>query len=173
MKKYFILFLLTAMLLSLFAGCGKSPEATTPPTEDVPPEPVVQFDLPTLYNQGMAALSQDGNSAPILFPESNLNYLNNFYPGIADVEMKQFYAGVAPVTNAPNEIILVEVADKADIQTMLTIFQTRAAKAAENATLPENAAAWANNCKITSRGNYVFLAVFMSPYQIPAEFILD
>ena len=36
-----------------------------------------------------------------------------------------------------------------------------------------DAEAWLNNCKITSRGCYVFLAVLMDPCEIPAEFILD
>lgn len=197
MKKCLSSIFLVAVLLGLLAGCTNEHSPTYPaaettqhvttqaPTEtstvvsteaptEASTEPTVeQLDLKELYNQGMAVLAQMGSSAPVLFPETNLNYLNNFYPGIADVEMKQFYAGVAPVTNAPFEIILVEVADEANVQTMLDIFHARASKGSENSIYPENAEAWINKCKITSRGCYVFLAVLMDPCEIPAEFILD
>ena len=172
--------LLAAILLltSIFTGCAGEPAAPTEPapqTESIPQtEPVPEIlDLQAIYDQGMEVLAQMGDDAPILFPESNIDYLNEFYPGLADIELKQLSAGVAPVTNAPFEIILVEVANEADVQTVLEIFHARADRESGDTTYPENAAAWTNNCKITSRGCYVFLAVLMHPCEIPAEFILD
>ena len=161
--------LLAAVLVfSIFAGCTAEPKETTPT------EPVVEpLDLETLYYQGMDVLAQMGSNAPVLFPETNIDYLNEFYPGLADIELKQFYAGVAPVTNAPFEVILVEVANEADIPTVLEIYQARVDRESDDSSYPENAEAWLNNCKITSRGCYVFLAVLMAPCEIPAEFILD
>ena len=179
------LLLAVLMLACLLSGCAKEgtpteAPATEAPTTEAPtteaPETEANaeaMDLETLYNQGMEALAQMGDEAPILFPEFSLDYLNAFYPGIADIQMKQFYAGVAPVTNAPYEIVLVEVAEESQVQTLLDIFQARMDSASQDTDYPENAAAWANNCKITSRGNYVFLAVLMDPCEIPAEFILD
>ena len=175
--------LTVALLFGMLSGCsGKSPEqetipvlqeATEAPTQEPTEASSAPLDLETLYNQGMEVLAQMGDDAPILFPETNIDYLNAFYPGLADIEMKQLYAGVAPVTNAPFEIILVEVADKADVPTVLEIFHARMDKGSGDTTYPENAEAWINNCKITSRGCYVFLAVLMDPCEIPAEFILD
>lgn len=179
--KIISLFLAAALMLGLLAGCGNTPAPeTTPPTTTAPattaaPETTAPQlpDLETLYNQGMEVLSQMGEDAPILFPETDVNYLNNFYQGLADVELKQLYAGVAPVTNAPFEIILVEVANEADVQTVLDIFQARVDRECDDSTYPENAEAWMNKCRITSRGNYVFLAVLMGSAEIPAQFILD
>lgn len=179
--KIISLFLAAALMLGLLAGCGNTPAPeTTPPATTAPattaaPETTAPQlpDLETLYNQGMEVLSQMGEDAPILFPETDVNYLNNFYQGLADVELKQLYAGVAPVTNAPFEIILVEVANEADVQTVLDIFQARVDRECDNSTYPENAEAWMNKCRITSRGNYVFLAVLMGSAEIPAQFILD
>lgn len=131
------------------------------------------IDLEALYNQGVAVLEQMGPNAPVLFPETDVNYLDQFYNGLAAIELKQLYAGVAPVTNAPFEIVLVEVADEADVPAVLEIYQARVDKESGDSTYPENAEAWMNNCKITSRGPYVFLAVLMNPCEIPAEFILD
>ena len=179
--KIISLFLAAALMLGLLAGCGNTPAPeTTPPATTAPattaaPETTAPQlpDLETLYNQGMEVLSQMGEDAPILFPETDVNYLNNFYQGLADVELKQLYAGVAPVTNAPFEIILVEVANEADVQTVLDIFQARVDRECDDSTYPENAEAWMNKCRITSRGNYVFLAVLMGSAEIPSQFILD
>ena len=162
MMKRLIAILLAVMLL---AGCG----AQTTPTEP----PVEHIDLEDLYNQGVAVLDEMGKDAPVLFPETDVAYLDQFYHGLADIDLKQLYAGVAPVTNAPFEIILVEVADEADVPTVLEIYQAREDKECGDSTYPENAEAWLNNCKITSRGSYVFLAVLMGSCEIPAEFILD
>ena len=182
-KKMISLILAAALMLGLLAGCGNAstpetsaPATTAPATTAAPETTAPQAELPdleTLYNQGMEVLAQMGDNAPILFPETDVNYLNNFYQGLADVELKQLYAGVAPVTNAPFEIILVEVANEADVQTVLDIFQARVDRECDDSTYPENAEAWMNNCRITSRGNYVFLAVLMGSAEIPAQFILD
>ena len=126
--KLISLFLAAALAIGLLTGCAAptAPETTQPVTTPATTAPQAELpDLETLYNQGMEVLSQMGDDAPILFPETDVNYLENFYPGLAAVELKQLYAGVAPVTNAPFEIILVEVANEADVQTVLDIFQAR------------------------------------------------
>ena len=170
--------LVVAVLFAMLAGCTSEPAIEPTPTTVAPTEapteaPAEQIDLEALYNQGMEALAQMGDEAPILFPETNIGYLNEFYVGLADIELKQLYAGVAPVTNAPFEIILLELADEADVPDVIEILQARVDKECGDSTYPENAEAWMNNCKITSRGCYVFLAVLMDPCEIPAEFILD
>lgn len=168
-NKLISLLLAAAMLLGLLAGCGNAsaPETTAPAPQ------MEALDLEELYNEGIAVLNQMGDSAPVLFPETDINYLENFYPGLSDIELKQLYAGVAPVTNAPFEIILVEVVNEADVETVKEIFQARADRESGDSTYPENAQAWLNNTRITSRGNYVFLAVMMGSTEIPAQFILD
>ena len=180
MKNRMLAILLAVFLiLGTLSGCGgesKNLEGDTKGSETI--NTTVQTeedlsDLEALYNKGMEVLAQMGKEAPVLFPETNIDYLNEFYPGLADIEFKQFYAGVAPVTNAPFEIILAEVADEKDVQTMLEIYQARVDGETDDATYPENAEAWMNNCKITSRGCFVFLAVLMDPCEIPEEFILD
>ena len=96
--KLISLLLAAAMMLMLLTGCGNpaAPETTAPataaPTERAPETTAPQAELPdleTLYNQGMEVLSQMGDNAPILFPETDVNYLDNFYQGLAAVELKQ------------------------------------------------------------------------------------
>ena len=178
-KRLFSIILTFILLISVFSGCSgepKTPDHTPADSEaanDTAQSTEDLSDLEALYNKGMEVLAQMGKEAPILFPETNIDYLNEFYPGLADIELKQLYAGVAPVTNAPFEIILVEVADEKDVQTVLDIYQGRVDLGGGGTVNKENAEAWLNNCKITSRGCYVFLAVLMDPCEIPAEFILD
>ena len=183
MMRLLSVLLALTLLIGMLAGCSKEPTAPeTTPTEvnvteaptEAPTEAVTEsLDLEALYNEGMEVLAAMGPDAPVLFPETSVDYLNEFYPGLADIELKQLYAGVAPVTNAPFEIILVEVADEADVQTVLEIYQGRVDRESDDSTYPENAEAWINNCKITSRGCYVFLAVLMDPCEVPEVFILD
>lgn len=157
------------------SSASETSETAPPITEDAKtttPEETENINLQELYEQGTNALAETSDDPPVLFPESNIDYFESFYPGISEIEMKQFYAGVAPVTNSPFEIILVEVANSEDVQTLMDIFQARADAASDDDAYPENAAAWLNEVKITSRGNYVFLAVLMN-CEIPAEFILD
>ena len=178
-KRLFSIIVAFILLVSVFSGCSgepKNPDHTPADSEaanDTAQSTEDLSDLEALYNKGMEVLAQMGKEAPVLFPETNIDYLNEFYPGLADIELKQLYAGVAPVTNAPFEIILVEVADEKDVQTVLDIYQGRVDRESDDSAYPENAEAWLNNCKITSRGCYVFLAVLMDPCEIPAEFILD
>lgn len=178
-KRLFSILMLIALLLITLCGCGgesKNPDNASKDSEadhTVTQSEQDLSDLEALYNKGMEVLAKMGDQAPVLFPETNIDYLNEFYPGLAEIEMKQFYAGVAPVTNAPFEIVLVEVADEKDVQAVLEIYQGRVDRETDDSTYPENAKAWMNNCKITSRGCYVFLAVLMDPCEIPAEFILD
>ena len=180
MKKRLLSILLAeSFLLSTLCGCAaesngpkntsdgsEASAATNQSAEEL-------TDLEALYNKGVEVLAQMGANAPVLFPETDIAYLDEFYPGLADIELKQLYAGVAPVTNAPFEIILVEVADEKDVPTVLEIYQGRVDRESDDSAYPENAQAWMNNCKITSRGCYVFLAVLMDPCEIPEVFILD
>ena len=50
-----------------------------------------------------------------LLPETDIEYLENFYPGIGYANIKQIYVAMASVTNALMEIALVEVADSSDV----------------------------------------------------------
>ena len=171
--RLFSILLTVVLMFSMFAGCGATTDPTEPEATTEPAQAVESIDLEALYNQGAEVIASMGPNAPVLFPETNIGYLNQFYQGLADIELKQLYAGVAPVTNAPFEIVLVEVADEADVPKVIEIYQARVDKETGDSTYPENAEAWLNNCKITSRGPYVFLAVLMGSTEIPAEFILD
>lgn len=166
--------------LVLLLGCGARvlpPETTAPgtalPETTVPGTTATEaLVLEELYYEGMAVLEQMGDSAPILFPETDVRYLDNFYPGLAQVPLKQLYAGVAPVTGAPFEVILLEVERPQDVETVLELFRERVRLETRDTAQADYLQAWQTNCVISARGPYVFLAVLMPPCQIPESFIL-
>ena len=168
------------VLAALLVGCG---ESQTPATTDAPAktEAPVQttaapesVDVEALYEAGMAKIKGEQGDELVLFPETDPQFLEELFPGLTSIDMAQFKLALSPVTNGPVEVDIVEVKNAEDVQKVIDIFQARVDSLSEDDTYPENAAAWKNNSRITSRGNLVILAVLTDYYgEIPAEFILD
>ena len=158
------------MIASLLTGCGKA----NPAKGNEQPQEQEPVDIEALYEQGMAAIAKNAGEELPLLPEENPEFINELFPGIMDIEMNQYKFALSPVTNGPVEVDIVEVKNHDDVQKVMDIFQARVDSLSEDDTYPENAAAWKNNSRITSRGNLVILAVLMDYWgDIPAEFILD
>lgn len=132
-----------------------------------------ELTLEELFQKGMDSYAEKNIEPPVLFPETDIAYLENFYPGISYANIKQIYVAMAPVTNAPMEIALVEVADGSDVAAIRDIFQERIDERANDTAYPEESAIWKKNAKVTIRGNFIFMAVMTDDYGIPEEFILD
>lgn len=166
MKKKFLLLALVCVLV-LLAACG-SKQA---PTEAAPTEPAASRDLQTLYQSGITAMGAD---APVLFPVSDISELSPLFPGLEKISFRQVCGGLSPVTGAPDEVVLLEVENSADVQRVVDILQKAADEGAaeSDGTDSANAAAWKDNSSITTDGNYICLAVFMNGVSIPAEFML-
>ena len=177
MKKYVIGLLVCALLAMMLVGCSKETEKET--TTKAPEETQStakeekEINLEELFQKGMDSYAEKNVEPPVLFPETDIEYLESFYPGISYVNMKQIYVAMAPVTNAPMEIALVEVADDSDVAAVRDIFQERIDARANDESYPEEAAVWKKNGIVTIRGNYIFMAVMTDDYGIPEEFILD
>ena len=132
-----------------------------------------EMTLEELYQKAMDSYASKNIEPPFLFPETDVEYLENFYPGISYANIKQIYVAMAPVTNAPMEIALVEVADSSDVAAIRDIFTERIEERSKDTTYPEESATWKKNAKVTIRGNYIFMVVMTDDYGIPEEFILD
>ena len=78
------------------------------------------------------------------------------------------------VTGAPDEVVLLEVENSADVQKVVDILQKAVDEGAAESVGTDAAitAAWKDNASITTDGNYICLAVFMNGVSIPAEFML-
>lgn len=159
MKKTFLLLALVCVLV-LLAACGSKPA----PTEPAPTEPTSSRDLQTLYQSGITAM---GTEAPVLFPVSDISELSPLFPGLEEISFRQVSGGLSPVTGAPDEVVLLEVENSADVQKVVD--EGAAESMGTDAAIT---AAWKDNASITTDGNYICLAVFMNGVSIPAEFML-
>lgn len=88
-----------------------------------------------------------------------------FYPGLLELELEQCLVSTAAISSAVGEIVLVEVEDAEDVQTVEEIFQARIdyqvgdGNNPGGAWYPETIEGWQNDSHIVSSGNYVMLAV--------------
>ena len=159
MKKTFLPLALVCVLV-LLAACGSKPA----PTEPAPTEPTSSRDLQMLYQSGITAMGAD---APVLFPVSDISELSPLFPGLEEISFRQVSGGLSPVTGAPDEVVLLEVENSADVQKAVDEGAVESEGTDEAIT-----AAWKDNASITTDGNYICLAVFMNGVSIPAEFML-
>ena len=162
------------------ASTGEQPASTgeTAGTDTAAPAdtqaPEGPVDIEALYEAGMAKIKGEQGDELVLIPETDPEFVESLFPGLTSIDMAQYKLALSPVTNGPVEVDIVEVKNEADVQKVIDIFQARVDSLSEDTGYPENAAAWKNNSRITSRGNLVILAVLTDYYgEIPAEFILD
>ena len=153
-KKLFALVLALAAALSLTACGGGAPagDASAAPEGK-------EADLAEFYE----SLLEAGEWPAMMALEDET--LDAFYPGRADLSLKQCLVNTAAMSAAVGEIALVEVEDSGDVQTVEEIFQARIDYQVgdeENpggAWYPMTIEGWQTNSHIVSNGNYVMLAV--------------
>ena len=154
MKKFAAIFLVFMMTLTLF-GCGKKESGPEPGTP-----------VSTFYDAVLAAQPEDAE-ALIFFEESNPALIASFYPGLEAVELSQQAFYMPPIATHPCEIVLVEVKDAENVQTVADIFKARIALGADNTTYPESAAGWQQYAQVQQSGNFVCMIVLPEGYTIP------
>ena len=155
MKKMTVSVLVFLMTMSL-CGCGSKKEET----------PVPGTELAVFYQAIMDAQPQDAE-ALILFEEFNPDLIANFYPGLDGIELSQQAYYMPPIVTHPCEIVLVEVKNGDDVQTVADIFQARIDMGADNTTYPESAAGWQTYAQVQRSGNFVCMIVLPEGHVIP------
>ena len=167
MKKLICMLLATVMVLALAACGGGSNTPAEDNKNDPQQDPQTQsVDLKQVAADAVAAL---GDEYPMLLVEDTAE-LESLYPGLTAVETKQLVAYQPPVSGFGCELVMVEVANAADAETVRAIFQQRVDSIANDAAYPENAPAWKNNSAVTVNGNYVVLGVLPEGTGLPAAF---
>lgn len=154
MKKHIALLLAIMLLLAVLAGCGSDNVSDAK-----------ELNLEEVYQSIIDA--QENPDDIVLFPESSEEMIESFYAGISDIELKQEVLYMHPVTGAPWEIMLVEVADSGDVDTVKDIFNARIALGSDDEFYPDNAEGWKNNAQVQSDGNYVAMIVLPEECTIP------
>ena len=99
-----------------------------------------------------------------------MELLNGYYPGIADIQLKQSVFFLSP-TATSCEVAVVEVADSADAAKVRDIFQTRVDTMANDTMYPDEAAMWKNSATVSVNGSYVVLEVLPEGCTVPDAFL--
>lgn len=172
-KRMYALLLALLLVLSL-AACGKNsggndsqqPDApdqnqnqdqdqNTPnqdqdqdaPSQDAP-------DLNQYYEDLMASLGEDNQPAMM---DVEAEMVEQVYPGLGALETKQLVAKTPMITSVAFELVLVELADEADVQAAQDILQARIDYQIESGALyPATVEAW-ESAQILTQGNVVAL----------------
>ncbi len=156
MMKKLCCIVLTALLVLSLAACGKA----------TPQEDSKSVDLKQAAEDAIASLGDE----VVLFPVEDTAEIESLYPGLTAVETKQLVAYQPPVSGYGCELVMVEVANSADTETVRSILQQRVDNAANDSTYPENAPAWKNNAAVTVNGNYVVMSVLPEGMTLPDAF---
>ena len=159
MKKVFIFCMALLMLTMTACGAGTADDNAQ------------SVDLRAAYETAIAQINEElGDEAPVLLEETAVELLNGYYPGLADIKLKQSVFFLSP-TATSCEVAMAEVADKADAEKLRDIFQARVDEMANDTMYPDEAALWKNNATVSVNGCYVVLAVLPDGCTVPDAFL--
>ena len=149
-----------ALLMLAMTACGKD---TSGGGQSV--------DLRAAYEAAIAQVNEElGDNAPALLEETAVELLNGYYPGIADIQLKQSVFFLSP-TATSCEVSMGEAESAADAEIVRQSFQARVDAMADDTTYPEEAGMWKNNATVTVNGNYVVLEVLPDGCTVPDAFL--
>lgn len=86
--------------------------------------------------------------------------LDAYYPGLSDIKLNQCLDFIPMMTGVPFEIVLIEVADSADVAAVKQILENRIETEKNNhMAYPAITENWVRNSRIVVEGNYIMMAV--------------
>jgi hypothetical protein len=148
--------MLAILLFSALCGCeSRQPDAPAPGT------PLAGF-----YQAILAAQPEDAEEL-VFFEESDPAWIECFYPGLDRIPLNQQAYYVPPIATHPCEIVMVEVANQADVQAVADIFRARIELGADNTNYPESSAGWQLYAQVQTKGNFVCMIVLPGSCVIP------
>lgn len=150
---------------------AESPEASGAPDEGADsdstpsPEPETEgVDLQAFYDTISATYEFSS------MMDMDTEMMDAYYPGLSAVSKAQFVGKIAMITASANEIVLIECADSADVDTVRAILESRRQSQIDGgAWYPESIAMW-EGAQICVSGNFLMLVSHGSAADIAASF---
>jgi len=101
------------------------------------------------------------NPDPMFFTaEDGLAMLEMYFPGLQNIEANQMHVFYCPMSFSAYEVVLVEVVNAADLETIKGILEARIdAQINGGAWYAEAVEGWQNDSRIVTNGNYLMMAV--------------
>ena len=139
-------------------------EPTAEPTATLPPAAGV--DLHSFYRSILTG-DESFNATEAVFGE----LLENFYPGLSAIALKQQEIYMPMMSAVVCEIAMAEVENASDVPAVQAIFQARInTQAGGGAWYPESVAGWQNNSRVVAHGNYVMMIAYKNCDAIVSQF---
>ncbi len=145
MKKLIALSLALVTLLATLTACGSKPTGGNG----------ADVNLEEFYQ----TIFTDPENTPAM-GAMDTEMLEAFYPGLTGIELKQTVAYMPMITAVPCEIVMVECANAADVETVKGLFEARIeAMVNDHFNYPAVVEAWEKEATVVSGGNYVAMFV--------------
>lgn len=125
-------------------------------------DPVVLADFYNEVFNTLYPLDEEGYSTGPYCEDAAVmpDMVEMYYAGLTEISTTQLHAFIPMMSAVAYEVVLVEVADTADVEAVKAILQARIdAQVAGGAWYPETIEQWEQYSRIVSNGNYVMLAV--------------
>lgn len=165
MKKVLCAAMAAALVLSLLAACGNGGQAEDKQVD------LAGFAQSVQEKHEFASLERvDPKDSEM--GELFQNTLDNFYPGLAGMELEQMEVYLAMISFSGGELALVQTKDLADATKVKNILQARIdAKTTEGpGNYPEEVELWQRSAKVAENGNYLMLVCHSDADTIVNEF---
>ena len=171
MKRIIALCTAAVLCLTLLSGCsaGKEDSPSQAPGKDVYLAPFAQT---VTENHEMGGFLQRIDAEDPDMGEFMADMLNNYYPGLTDLDLEQMEIYMSMISFSSGELALVQAKNSDDAAKVEGIFQARVeSKSTEGAgNYPEEVEMWQRSSKVVSQGNYVMLVCAEDCDAIVSEF---
>ena len=145
------------------SNSDSSSGTTDPSTPETPADS--QVDLSAFYT------TESGKYEFGMVSLADAELAANVYPGLFDIDTKQCLPYINMMTMNTSEIVLIEVTNSSDVETVKGILQSRIdAQVAGGAWYPSAIEVWQNSSRIVSHGNYVMMVVHEDCDSIVSDF---
>lgn len=117
--------------------------------------------------------ADDPDNAPAVADLTDVpEMLDNYYPGLSDLELAQCHVFMPMITAVPFEIALIQVSSSADVDTVKAILQSRIDGQVENHhNYPMIIENWEMNSRIQVCGDYIMMVAYETCDSIVESFV--
>lgn len=167
MKRIIALCTAAVLCLSLLSSCG-----TTGKVEEPDPVDLAAFAQTLMENHEFSGFMDRIDTEDPDMGEFMSDMLNNYYPGLTDLDLEQMEVYMSMISFSSGELALVQAKSADDAAKVKGIFQARVdSKSTEGANnYPEEVEMWQRSSQVASNGSYVMLVCHEDADAIVGEF---
>lgn len=166
MKRIIVLCTAAVLCLSLLSACAGSGGSHDKQVDLAP------FAQTLMENHEFSGFMDRIDTGDPDTGEFMADMLNNYYPGLTDLDLEQMEVYMSMISFSSGELALVQAKNAGDAAKVKEVFQSRIdSKSTEGANnYPEEVEMWQRSAKTAENGNYVMLVCHEDADAIVSEF---